>query len=109
MRAPLYEKPVIGSNPFTPMEGSRPDRTSDAVKEIMKGIALLYDNSTRDHVFFEELLKEVSLHRLTLDKSLGIAVDRNLIYVNMINPITITISIQPAGIDYLIEHNIIEG
>ena len=39
LNAPLFEKPVIGRDPFQPLKRSRPDRTSDGVRQVMTDAA----------------------------------------------------------------------
>ena len=35
LNAPLYKKPEIGQSPFKPLTESKPDRTSDGVREVI--------------------------------------------------------------------------
>jgi len=51
LKAPLYEKPQIGKNPFKPMAESIPDRTADGLKELMKLIAECYDGREYDWIY----------------------------------------------------------
>jgi len=39
LNAPLYEKPEIGKNLFVAMGSSKPDRTTDGLKEVMTAIS----------------------------------------------------------------------
>lgn len=105
LKAPLYEKPKIGANPFKPMEGSRPDRTSDAIKEIMTVISALFENREQNFVRFKNIVDNVSLHRLTLDKYMEIAINQGLIRRSSDKGL---VYITQEGINYLISHNIIE-
>ena len=101
--APLYEKPKLGENPFKPMEGARPDRISDGVKEVMIAVAKCYENRKYDYIWFENIMKSVSMHRLTLDKYIVEAVNQNLIKWIDKEKIKITSN----GVTYLEAHNII--
>lgn len=103
LNAPLFEKPEIGANPFKPLEGSRPDRTSDRVREVMEAIAYCYDNRKYEYVRYEAVLGRVSVHRLVLDRYLNAARDGNLIRRERD-----LIYITEDGINYLIGHGIIE-
>ncbi|MCG7926274.1 MAG: toll/interleukin-1 receptor domain-containing protein [Candidatus Thiodiazotropha taylori] len=103
--APLYEKPEIGKNPFKPMEGARPDRSSDGVKEVMISVADCFERRSEKYIWFECIVDSVSMHRLTLEKYVNEAVTQGLIKWNGDSAINIT----EQGILYLIRHGIIEG
>lgn len=105
LNTPLYEKPKIGENPFKPMESSRPDRASDGVKEVMHTVANCFERREYDYIWFESIVKSVSMHRLTLDKYIAEAVKQGLISWKTND----TLSITPKGISYLESHNIIEA
>ena len=83
--APLYQKPEIGANHFQPMEGSRPNRTADGVREVMKTVADNFDRTHFEQVYMQDLVKGSSLRRLTLDKYLAEAVE--LGYVTISNQV----------------------
>lgn len=105
LNAPLYEKPEIGENPFKPMNSSRPDRSSDGVKELMKAVAKCYEGREYDYIWFKTLVKSVSMHRFTLDKYIDQAAKQGLIQWEADDRLAIT----RAGISYLEQHDIIEG
>ncbi|MFZ2405781.1 MAG: hypothetical protein WAW41_11630, partial [Methylobacter sp.] len=105
LNSPLYEKPPIGTNPFKPLEGARPDRASDGVKEVMKAVAICYKRWKEKFIIFECLVNNVPMHRLTLDRYLQIAVNQELIEWYGDKALIIT----EEGIDYLISHGIIEA
>lgn len=104
LNAPLYEKPKIGESPFKPMEGSRPDRISDGIKQVMTEIAKAFERRTQDHIWFSDLVHISSMHRLRLDKYLKEAIAKDLIYMYENRSILIT----QEGLNYLESHNIIE-
>lgn len=103
--SPLYEKPAIGLNPFKPLEGSRPDRTSDGLKELMKAVSVSYEGIDSKFIRYSSVVKKVSMHRLTLDLYLHKAVEDGLIRVDSDD----TLYITNKGINYLVAHDIIEG
>ena len=105
LNAPLYEKPPIGANPFKPLEGARPDRTSDGVKEVMKAVAKCYEGQANKYIPFACVVNSVSMHRLSLDRYINIAIDQGL--VAWFGRQSVTIS--QNGIDYLLSHGIIEA
>ena len=104
LKTPLYEKPEIGKNPFKPLEDSRPDRSVDGVKEVMKSVASCYHNWKHDWIYFESIVKTTSLHRLSLDRHLNSAIEQGLIEWSGRGLLSIT----DTGTDYLISHKIIE-
>lgn len=79
LNAPLYEKPEIGKNPFKALQESRPNRISDGVKEVMIGVASAYAGREYDYIWFSDLIKKVSMHRLSLDKYLQNAIQQGLV------------------------------
>lgn len=103
LNAPLYEKPEIGLNHFKPLKDSRPDRTSDGVKELMKAVALTYDETSERYVWFEKIISKVTMHRLTLDRYLIQAVKDELLKWHTDKTLIIT----EKGLDYLTAHEII--
>lgn len=104
LNAPLYEKPKIGDNPFKPMLNSRPDRTSDGVREVMRVIADCYDETEFKYIKFRKLMESVSMRRLTLDKYLYDAESQGLLTRDAQRNVYIT----QGGIDYLVDRNMID-
>lgn len=105
LNAPLYEKPKVGQSPFKPMEGSRPDRVADGLKELMITVAECYERRTYDYIWFENIVERVSIHRLSLDKYVREAVKRGLLVWKTND----TIKITKKGIGYLETNEIIIG
>jgi TIR domain len=79
LNSPLYEKPEIGKNPFKPMEGARPVRVSDGIKELMIAVAKCYEGIESDFIQFSEVIHSLSMHRLTLDKYIKEAIEQGLL------------------------------
>jgi len=102
---PLLEKPEIGSNPFKPLKKSKPDRVSDGVEEVMRILAKGLNNSTKEVINLEGILKDAGIDRLTFDKYLSKAIKDGLIkkYLGY------RFSVTDKGIEYLISHKIIEA
>lgn len=103
LNAPLYEKPKIGSNPFQSMQGSEPDRTVDGLKTAMKAVADTYNTSTTSYIWFSQLVKNTTMHRLTLDKYIRKAIEEDLLGRNGDQ-----IWINDKGLRYLEVHSIVE-
>lgn len=106
LNAPLYEKPEIGKNPFTPMTQSKPDRTSDGIKEVMITFAKAFSKNTSGYVTIHNLLPHTKMHRLTFDKYTSLAMNKGLIGEQQFSGWFI---VTDAGYDYLVAHNIIDA
>lgn len=87
------------------MEESKPDRTSDGVREIMIAIAKTYEASIETYILFSTLLKNSSMQRLTLDRYLNEAELQGLIDRSRHSTVVLT----SKGSDYLVAKGIIEG
>lgn len=104
LNAPLYEKPSIGSNPFKPLEGSRPNRVSDGIKDLMVIVSRLYNNNSYRYIMFKDLVELTTMHRLALDRYIILATEKGLIkWFNYPTSLEIT----KEGINYLITNKII--
>ncbi|SFB23104.1 toll/interleukin-1 receptor domain-containing protein [Azotobacter beijerinckii] len=105
LNSPLFEKPEIGSNPFKPLEQSKPDRVSDGLKETMKVVSDAFNSTPNQQVTIKDLMQYSSMHRLTLERYLNVAIKEGVLARDIIARYTITVK----GIEYLIEHGIIEA
>jgi hypothetical protein len=101
---PLFEKPEIGSNPFSPLAESKPDRTSDAIKAIMKAISSTFDQSNTSSIDTASALQRAGMPRLKGMNYLEKAEVENLILVSTTGRLKVT----AKGYAYLVEHGIIE-
>ena len=105
--APLFEKPLIGSNPFKPMEQSRPDRTSDGVRQVMIDLAAAYEGTGKEHLNYAKLVEKTSMSRLTLDFHVAHAIEQGLIKKS--TKWQDCILVTPKGLQYLADRKIIES
>lgn len=104
LNAPLYEKPPIGTNPFKPLSESKPDRTSDGILETMKAVAKAYEGWPHSWVKYGSIVKNTTMHRLTLDKYFSIAEEEGLVKWYT----TKSIEITGSGINYLMSKGIVD-
>lgn len=104
LNTPLFEKPEIGNNPFTPLKESKPDRVSDGLKAAMTTVAKAFNDSTDELIYLRQMLKHADMHRLTFDRYLLKAISEGLIIIDSIDRYKVT----EKGIEYLITHKIIE-
>lgn len=106
LNAPLYEKPAIGTTPFRPMEQSRPDRTSDGVRQVMTDVAAAYEGTHEEYLPYAKLVKQTSLSRLTLDIYVNQAIEQGLLEKS--KQYRATILITQKGLQYLADRKIIK-
>ncbi len=103
--APLFDVPPIGTNPFKPMSESRPDRTSDGVRQVISDVAVAFSGTSREYVEYQKVVEHTELSRLTLDMYVGEAIDEGLLqrHPNSFESIKVT----PKGLIYLHEREMI--
>ncbi|MNJ35485.1 SEFIR domain protein [compost metagenome] len=105
LQAPLYEKPQIGTNPFKPLLGSKPNRTADGVKEVMIATAAAFERSRAGSLAISDILKFTKMHRLKLERYLSQACDEKLLSKDMVGYYSVTNN----GFDYLVNNGIIDA
>ncbi|MFC1884541.1 toll/interleukin-1 receptor domain-containing protein [Thermodesulfobacteriota bacterium] len=102
LKAPLYEKPPIGSAPFAPMEGSRPDRTSDGIRSVMKAIADTANSHREGKIYFNSAVKNSDLHRFSFEKYFEDARIRGLVKRD-----NVSVFLTEKGRDYIFQKEIV--
>lgn len=106
--APLYEKPEIGNNPFTPVKELIVDKTNDEIKEVMKIIVYLFEkNINSDYVLESAIIEKSKISRILIEIILQNLIDENLIlrgYTHYPNRLILTMK----GKKYAIEHKLIK-
>lgn len=104
--APLYEKPEIGNNPFTPVKELIIDKTNDEIKEVMLIIVMLFKNNTKDYILYSEIVRNLNISRIMTDLILNKMLDQKLIdnkkYGNT------HLQLTDEGKYYAIEHKLIK-
>ena len=109
LNSPLYVKPEIGSNPYKPLEGARPDRTVDGIRTLMTDVARLFDKTHEQHLTSYILMKNTKLRRLTFDKYLKICVEEKLLRTFYESRTRSTrVYLTEEGLAYLDSHDIVE-
>jgi predicted transcriptional regulator len=104
LNAPLFKKPEIGKNPFRPLAESRPDRTSDGVREVMTDFVRVLNNSRWENVGYDALIRASNMPRLLLDKYFNIAMKQGLVSRS-----TIHIHITEKGRQYAEDNEIVNA
>ncbi|SUW63522.1 SEFIR domain [Buttiauxella agrestis] len=102
--APLYEKPLVANNPFTPISQTPPNRTGDGVLVVMKIVTALFERQTRDYVYYGELVKHAPMSRIMFDIYIEEAKSLGLITQDTEKDVWLT----TTGKHYAIQHNIIK-
>lgn len=106
LNAPLFEKPEVGSNPFRPLERSRPDRTSDGVRQVMADITAAYEGTAEPYLLYINLVEQTAFSRLTLDTYVNEAIEQGLLEKpNLMRP---AVQITKKGLAYLADKKIIK-
>jgi len=103
LNAPLFKKPDLGKNAFRPLEKSRPDRTSDGVREVMKIVVKAFNNAIIENVIYHEMFGRSNMPRIKLDKYFQEAVNQGLVA-----RVGIYIKITDKGYQYLEDHGLFD-
>jgi len=105
LKAPLYEKPDIGANPFKPLVGAKPDRTADGLKATMIVIADAFESNGQEALPLRDVVEYSNMHRLKLERYLNQAVKEGLVNKTSYGYYSVT----NRGYEYLVNHGIIEA
>ncbi|MGL6476297.1 toll/interleukin-1 receptor domain-containing protein [Aeromonas hydrophila] len=100
--APLYKKPEIGNNPFTPVSETPPEKNGDPVREVMKMIIADFERG-RDISDYRSLLQSAKMSRIMFDLILDEAVSNRYIRRTIRNDIIL----ESEGKKYAVQHKII--
>lgn len=65
--APLFEKPPVANNPFTPVSETPPNRVGDGVLQVMKVVVSRYESISWDFLNYAEILKHAQMSRIMFD------------------------------------------
>ena len=101
--APLYEKPVIANNPFTPVTETPPNRTGDGVLAIMKLAVAQFERQTMDFIKYGLLVKQAPMSRIMFDLYVEEAKSEGLITQDSDRDIRLT----DKGKHYAVQHKLI--
>lgn len=101
--APLYEKPTIANNPFTPVTETPPNRTGDGVLTIMKLVVAQFERQEEDYINYGLLVSKSSMSRIMFDLYVEEAKSEGLITQDMDKDLRLT----SKGKHYAVQHKII--
>ncbi len=101
--APLFVKPEVGNNPFTPVSATPPERRGDGVLELMKIVVGEFDKQTEDYVKYGLVLQRAGMSRIMLDIFIEQAKDQRFLTQDSDKDLRLTVN----GKHYAIQHKLI--
>lgn len=102
--APLYEKPEVGNNPFKVVENLVVEKTNDKIKELMKIIIHIFENTTSDYCVYAQIIQSMNISRIMADLIIVEAVEEGLVIQDSDKDLRLT----TKGKHYALEHNLIK-
>ena len=102
--SPIFKKPEIGNSPFTPVGQTPPEKTGDAIRELMT-IFIADFEAGADYTVYKELINVVNISRVMLDILIEDAVSQGLIRLDSAGDVVI----ESAGKKYAIQHKLIKA
>lgn len=76
--APIFVKPEIGNSPYVPLKDTKPDRSGDAIKKLMKIVIDDYE-SREEWTLRDSLEEKMGTSRIMMDYIIEQAVEQGLI------------------------------
>lgn len=101
--APLFEKPEIGNNPFTPVSETPAEKSGDALRELIKIVVSDFEKGA-DWTSYRSLVREISMSRIMLDILIEDAEKQGLIKRDSQGDIWL----DQEGKKYAIKHKLIK-
>lgn len=102
-KAPIYQEPKIGKNPFTSSEKSIPDKTGDALLELMKNVVFDFERG-EDYTDYKVLVGRTKVSRIMMDMLIKKAVDQGFIRLDEYGDIYLL----SKGKFYAVENKLVE-
>jgi hypothetical protein len=101
--APLFIKPNIGNNPFTPVTGS-PERSGDALREMMRALVANFEKHSRGYLHYGDVVRESGISRVMFDVLVSEAKSKGLLTQDPGGDLRIT----DEGKHYAVQHKLIK-
>ena len=79
--SPLFQKPEIGNNPFTPIEETPPDKSGDAIRELMQIVVQDFECGA-DPTLYAALSRRISVSRIMFELLIQEAVGLSYIHLD---------------------------
>ncbi len=102
--APIFKKPEIGNNPFTPVSETPPEKSGDPVREIMKFVIADFENG-EDYTAYKSLVHAVDMSRIMLDIIIEEAIGKGYIALDNDGDVYL----QPEGKKYAVQHKLVNA
>jgi len=102
--SPIFKKPEIGNNPFQPVEETPPEKSGDAIRDLM-AILIADFEAGRDWTNYKDLVHAVSISRIMLDLLIEDAVSQGLIRLDHEGDVFL----EPNGKRYAIQHKLVKA
>lgn len=102
--SPLFEKPEIGNNPFTPVEEIRPEKTGDALRELMSIVVADFERGS-NWSNYREIVRRIGISRIMLDSLILEAREKGLVTQDSDGDLRLA----ERGKFYAIEHRLVEA
>lgn len=103
--APLYEKPAVANNPFTPVSETPPNRVGDGVLEVMRLVVFMFESQSVDYIKYDALIKRAGMSRIMFDLYVEEAKSAGLIT----QASTKSIFLTNKGKHYAIQHKLLNS
>lgn len=104
LNAPLYKKPEIGNSPFQSIESSQPEKTADALLEVMAIVVADFEEG-ENYSDYGAVLRRISISRIMLDMLIEEAKELGLIRQDSDGDLRLT----KKGKFYAIEHKLVDA
>lgn len=101
--APLFVKPPVASNPFTPVSATPPEKTGDGVRQVMKIVVSAFEASTSELMDYSGLVRKAQISRIMFDIFLKQAQVQGL----LIRTSSGFVQLTTQGKEYAVEHKLI--
>lgn len=102
--APLFKKPDIGNNPFTPISDFPPEKTGDPIRELMAYVIRDFENG-ENYTVYKNMVRKVGMSRIMLDMLIEEAASQRLIRVDRDGDLYL----ESAGKKYAIQHKLVNA
>jgi TIR domain len=103
--APLFKKPPIGSSPFTPVSTTPPERTADALLDLMKVVVSDFESGPRKYVLYKTVVERSKASRVLLDIKIKQAIAQGLLKLDPEGDLVLT----DEGKLFAIQHKLVKS
>jgi hypothetical protein len=102
--APLFVKPPVANNPFTPVSGALPEKTGDGVRQVMEAVVAVFESSSNELIHYGTALGKAPMSRIMFDIFLDEAISKGLVT----RTISGFLQLSARGKHYAVEHKLIQ-